>query len=100
MIDYLDKAKQTEIKSFLKSSEPKSLFKMGKRGEYKGCKIVGSPICNYQVQINGVGYPKKDGSVCSSARKSNPSLYGCDAASQKTNAACLLALAVSEGYCL
>lgn len=100
MIDYLDKETRSNVKSFLKSTTPKSLFKIGKRGGYKGCKIVKSPICNYQVKVNGVSYPKSDGSVCSSNRKSNPSLYGCEAASQKVNAACLLALAISEGYCI
>lgn len=89
-----------EIDKLLKSSDDRDLFKMGKRG-YKGCEITrNSKECNYQVEVDGVPYPMTDGSVCSSTRNTDLELYGCESNSQRNNAACLLALAISEGYCI
>lgn len=89
-----------EIDRLLKKSDHKKMWKLGKKG-YKGCEITkNSEECNYQVEVNGVPYPMKDGSVCSSSRATELELYGCDSDSQRKNAACLLALAISEGYCL
>lgn len=100
LINNLSPTQISNIDTFLASTSPRSLFKLGKRSGYNSCKITKSNKCNYQVEVNGTPYPMTDGSVCSSNRKSDLHLYGCTAGSQKTNAACLLALAISEGYCL
>lgn len=100
MINNLTPEQIKEIESYLKNTSSRKLFKIGKKGGVNGCKIVKSKKCNYGVEVNGVSYPAKDGSVCSSNRKSDLSLYGCQASSQKSNAACILALAIAEGYCI
>lgn len=100
MVNNLTPAQVNEIKAYLSSIRPRTLFKTGRKRGVNGCKIVKSRKCNYAVEVDGVSYPMKDGSICSSNRKSDLHLYGCQANSQKTNAACILALAIAEGYCL
>lgn len=100
MINSLKPEQIKEIQTYLSSTSAKSLFKTGKKYGYKGCKIVKSRKCNYAVTVQGKFYPLTDGSVCSSASKSSVGAYGCTSSSQKSNASCLLALAISEGYCI
>ncbi len=100
LINNLPPSKIKEIENFLKGKTEKELFKLGKKDGYNGCKIEKSKKCNFQVTVDGDSYPMKDGSICSSTKKSEVSLYGCESDSQRENAACLFALAIAEGYCV
>jgi hypothetical protein len=104
MINKLDKTAVQKIEAFLNEHTPQALFKKGLKGIEK-CKIIKSnrsknkQSCNFYVEVNGNTYPLTNKSVCSNAKKTPLKYYGCQSSSQKKNAACLLSIAVAEGYC-
>ena len=95
---------KAELESFVSSNTPQKLFKLGKKGLNK-CKIKkinrtkNEFGCNYFVQVDGKTYPFNDGTVCSHTKNSGAAALGCESGSQMKNAACILSLAILEGYC-
>lgn len=105
MINNLTPQQIREATDFVKSKSPMKLFKVGSKKGYKNCKIVklrrqnNKYKCNYEVRVDDKTYPMTNGSVCSNSKKTKLKYYGCKSGSQMKNAACLLSLAILEGYC-
>jgi hypothetical protein len=101
MVNHLSESEISQIEEFLNSKTLSKLFRTGRKG-YKGCSIekIKGNACNFMIKVDGNSYPMTDGSVCSNSAKTKANYYGCEGSSQRSTAACLFALAVSEGYCL
>ncbi len=103
LINHLTDAEIAETKLFLEMNDEKSLYKMAANEGIRKCKVVKTKKsknkCNYLVTVGDKIYPMTDGSICSNSKETQLKRYGCNFASQRKNAVCLLSLAIAEGYC-
>ncbi len=92
-----------ELQEFIQGKSPMQLFKLGLKG-HNNCKIEKVNRnrfkgCNYLIKVKGKTYPYTNNTICSNSKNTSLEYYGCESSSQMKNAACLLSIAMLEGYC-
>ena len=75
------------------------VFDKGTTGKLRGCSIVQRRRrgCEYEVMVEGRGYPFHSPDVCSGDRSA--AQVGCNYGNHRENSACILNQALMIGYC-